>query len=202
MPKILGLDLGTNSIGWALIDSENDENQIEAKGVRIFSEGVKIEKGIESSKAAERTGFRAARRMKFRRKLRKYQTLKVLIQNNMCPLSLEELELWKQKKIYPKNEEFINWLRTHEDKNPYFFRAKAVNEKLVNPLQLGRALYHLAQRRGFKSNRLEAPDDDSQIENYKTAIEHILEDSETVSELNLNLDEYLKEVETDDKKTK
>jgi CRISPR-associated endonuclease Csn1 len=202
MAKILGLDLGTNSIGWAVVDEEANQ-PILNKGVRIFSEGVnKDSKGNEQSKAAERTKFSAARRMKFRCKLRKYQTLKGLIQNNMCPLSLEELELWKQKKIYPKNEEFINWLRTHEDKNPYFFRAKAVNEKLVNPLQLGRALYHLAQRRGFKSNRLEAPDDDSQIENYKTAIEHILEDSETVSELNLNLDEYLKEVETDDKKTK
>lgn len=54
MAKILGLDLGTNSIGWAVVEKERDsEFQLVDKGVRIFQEGVKIEKGQESSKAAE-----------------------------------------------------------------------------------------------------------------------------------------------------
>jgi CRISPR-associated endonuclease Csn1 len=201
MAKILGLDLGTNSIGWAVVDEE-ESKPILYKGVRIFSEGVKIEKGTEISKAAERTKFRSARRIKFRRKLRKYQTLKVLINHNMCPLSLEELELWRQKKIYPTNEEFIKWLRTHEDKNPYFFRAKAVNEKLVNPLQLGRAIYHLAQRRGFLSNRLEAPDDDSTVESYKSDIEALIESSNNLADLYISINEYLKNNESEDQKTK
>ena len=57
MAKILGLDLGTNSIGWAIVEKDGTEFTLVDKGVRIFSEGVKSEKGIESSSAAERTGL-------------------------------------------------------------------------------------------------------------------------------------------------
>ena len=57
--RILGIDTGTNSIGWSIVeyDSEALENKYTLidKGVNIFQEGVKIEKGIESSKAAEKT---------------------------------------------------------------------------------------------------------------------------------------------------
>ena len=52
MAKILGLDLGTNSIGWAIVDKEGNNFTLIDKGVRIFSEGVKSEKGVESSRAA------------------------------------------------------------------------------------------------------------------------------------------------------
>src|SRR3989339_781004 len=98
MAKILGLDLGTNSIGWAVVEDQNNKTTLIDKGVRIFSEGVKIEKGIEKSKAAERTDFRSARKIKFRRRLRKQETLKVLIENNMCPLTIEEWTKWKKDK--------------------------------------------------------------------------------------------------------
>ncbi len=164
MSKILGLDLGTNSIGWALVETENNKNfELLEKGVHIFQEGVKIEKGIEGSKAEERTGYRCARRLKFRRKLRKIITLKVLIDNNYCPeLSEQELKDWRYKKIYPTNDEFRKWLATDDNinKNPYYFRNLAVTEKLdlnakENRYKLGRAFYHLSQRRGFLSNRLE-----------------------------------------------
>ena len=40
MAKILGLDLGTNSIGWALI--EDNQNKILGLGTRIFPMGVEI----------------------------------------------------------------------------------------------------------------------------------------------------------------
>ena len=79
--KILGLDLGTNSIGWAVVEKEDEKMKLVEKGVHIFQEGVKIEKGIEGSKAAERTTFRSSRRMKYRRKLRKIETLKALLNN-------------------------------------------------------------------------------------------------------------------------
>ncbi|WP_236937489.1 hypothetical protein [Flavobacterium columnare] len=157
MTKILGLDF--NSIGWAIRDTENEGiNQILDKGARIFSEGVKSENGKEISRAAERTAYRSARKIKYRRKLRKYETLKVLSINGMCPLSVEEVEQWKKSgfKEYPLNPEFLDWLRTNEDKNinPYLFRDKASKQK-VTLFELGRALYHIAQRRGFLSNRLD-----------------------------------------------
>ena len=162
--KILGIDLGTNSIGWAvleLLEKEKTKRLLD-KGVVLFEEGVIIEKGNEKSKAAERTKYRSARRLIFRRKLRKYQTLKVLAENNMVPLSIEEVERWRSSNFngYPINDDFFEWLRTDDkfNKNPYYLRAKAVNEKLSS-MELGRVMYHLAQRRGFLSNRLEQKDD-------------------------------------------
>ena len=164
MTKILGLDLGTNSIGWAVVEKERDsEFQLIKKGVRIFQEGVKIEKGIEGSKAAERTEFRSARRLKYRRKLRKIELLKALSTYGFCPtITNKELSDWRYKKVYPQNQAFLHWQTTDEatQKNPYYYRALAVNEKFdlkmeEDRFKIGRAFYHIVQRRGFLSNRLE-----------------------------------------------
>ncbi|SDH72818.1 CRISPR-associated endonuclease Csn1 [Flavobacterium omnivorum] len=192
MAKILGLDLGTNSIGWAIVDKDGSEFSLVDKGVRIFSEGVKSEKGIESSRAAERTGFRSARKIKFRRKLRKYETLKVLSENNMCPLSVEEVIEWRKSgfKKYPLNPEFIAWLRTDDDKNinPYYFRDKSSKQK-ASLLEVGRAFYHIAQRRGFLSNRLD-PSAEGVIEQHKPDLEDIIENASTITELQIELTDY------------
>ena len=152
--KVLGLDIGTNSIGWGIVNES--DSKIQKCGVYIFPEGVKKEKRKESSKAAERTGYRLARRLKFRRKFRKYNTLRVLINNGMCPLSIEELEKWKSEKIYPSSEDFKKWYHTDEDNNwePYYLRKKCVETK-AEKHEIGRALYHIVQRRGFLSNRKE-----------------------------------------------
>lgn len=171
MTTILGLDLGTNSIGWAVIDTTKEGNQIEDKGVYIFTEGVKMEKGNEQSRAAERTDKRSARRIKFRRKLRKYEVLKVLIENGMCPLGMGELQQWRYNKKYPTSEEFSKWLRTDEESeyNPYRIRAEAATKKLP-PKELGRAFYHLAQRRGFLSNRLDSSKDSNENGKVESSI--------------------------------
>ncbi|SHJ03297.1 type II CRISPR RNA-guided endonuclease Cas9 [Flavobacterium terrae] len=184
MARILGLDLGTNSIGWAIRDTENEgKEQIIDKGVRIFSEGVKSEKGIESSRAAERTGYRSARKIKYRRKLRKYETLKVLSVNGMCPLSIEEVEEWKKSgfKKYPLNPEFLKWLRTDEveNQNPYVFRDRASKQK-VALFELGRAFYHIAQRRGFLSNRLDQSAE-GVFEEHNPQIQALIEDLDNIN---------------------
>ena len=195
MTKILGLDLGTNSIGWAIVDNESNDFSLIDKGVRIFSEGVKTEKGIESSKAAERTGYRSARKIKFRRKLRKYETLKVLSENSMCPLSVEEVIEWRKSgfKKYPLNPEFISWLRTDDDKNinPYYFRDKA-SKKKATLFELGRALYHIAQRRGFLSNRLDQSAEGI-IEQHKPGLEDIIENALSITELQIELTDYFQD---------
>ena len=197
MTKILGLDLGTNSIGWAIVEKDNDELSLIDKGVRIFSEGVKSEKGIESSRAAERTGFRSARRIKFRRKLRKYETLKVLVKNKMCPLTIEEVEKWRKSgfKEYPLNPEFLKWLRTDDEENinPYFFRDKASKQK--TPLfEVGRSFYHIAQRRGFLSNRLDQSAEGI-IEQHKPNIEARIEEAQNSVELQNELKDYFEGVD-------
>ena len=166
--RILGLDTGTNSLGWAVVDQEEDgQYTLVDKGVVLFQEGVKIEKGVESSKASERTEHRALRRQYFRRRLRKIEVLRVLIRYNLCPaLTEEDLSLWKLHKIYPKKDEFMAWQRTNdnEDQNPYHSRYVCLKEELNLDKQqdrytLGRAFYHMAQRRGFLSNRLDATDE-------------------------------------------
>lgn len=163
MERILGIDTGTNSLGWAIVDKEEGSAQLVAKGTNIFSEGVKIEKGIESSKAAERTEHRSVRKHYWRRKIRKVRLLTILVDNHLCPpLDKSSLRQWRLKKVYPDNELFMEWQRT-EDKanvNPYKFRYICLTQKLdltdiTQRYILGRALYHLNQRRGFLSNRKE-----------------------------------------------
>ena len=117
--RILGLDTGTNSLGWAVVDKNNDGTYtLIDKGSLIFQEGVKDEKGNgnEVSRAAERTSYRALRRQYFRRRLRKIELLKVLVKHGLCPtLSEEDLNLWHTKKIYPKRDAFMEWQRTNEN---------------------------------------------------------------------------------------
>ncbi len=168
MAKILGLDLGTNSIGWAVVDDKN--NKINGIGSRIFPMGVNMEKGNEESKNATRREARGKRRNYFRRKIRKNLLLKELQKNNMAPTSESELNEWNKE-------------------NPYVLRQRAIS-KPVSLLELGRIFFHLSQRRGFKSNRKSGSEDDkeksaifkgvpasgkigisetkNQIENYKT----------------------------------
>lgn len=156
--KTLGLDLGTNSLGWAVIDWDAESNPIAHKGVVVFEEGVNREQSDSlETPAATRRKYRLARRLRFRRYLRRHLVLMILIEQKMCPLTKEELKAWAQKGTFPKeNAAFVEWLKSTDTRNPYCDRARAATEK-VDPLTLGRAIYHLAQRRGFKSGRKDQP---------------------------------------------
>lgn len=101
MAKTLGLDLGSNSLGWAVIDDV--VNKITAQGVVIFPEGIERKKGDDTTDtpAAERREHRAARRLKFRRKMRKWKLLEILIREGMCPLTQGELTEWKARGKFP-----------------------------------------------------------------------------------------------------
>ncbi len=157
MAKILGLDLGTNSIGWALIDDK--QNQILGVGSRIFPMGV-IDLGngeSEMSKNSSRTGARGVRRQFFRRRLRKKVLLKALSENQMCPLTQKDFEDWKETKLFPTSK-LSEWFAI----NPYLLRYRALNEKLTLE-EIGRIFYHLIQRRGFLSNSRKGGSDDGAI---------------------------------------
>ena len=179
MAKILGLDLGTNSIGWAITEQQDDNYTLLDKGVDIFQEGVARTKSGEEPMVKTRTDARALRRHYYRRRLRKIELLKVLIANDLCPyLDKEQLDNWRYKKQYPLNDEFMLWLRSSDSNNPYADRYKALTEQLnlsvtADRYTLGRVLYHLAQRRGFLSNRKEESSDDGAV---KGAIKKLDED--------------------------
>ncbi|MFD1819053.1 type II CRISPR RNA-guided endonuclease Cas9 [Pseudarcicella hirudinis] len=84
MKNILGLDLGTNSIGWALINysSENHQGNILGLGCRIIpmSQDVlgKFDSGVSISQTAERTGYRSTRKLNQRQLLRRERLHRVL----------------------------------------------------------------------------------------------------------------------------
>lgn len=180
--RILGIDTGTNSLGWAVIDRDSTGLcTLVRRGCLIFQEGVKRQKNVESSKAAERTTFRAARRHYFRRRLRKVEVLKVLVRYGWCPyLSPEALHDWQVHKQYPLNKDFMAWQHTDdtEGKNPYACRHRCLHETLdlsqtADRYDLGRAFYHLAQRRGFLSNRLDQTEEAEESGTVKTAISEL-----------------------------
>ncbi len=183
MNKILGLDLGTNSIGWALRNPYLVDNQIEKFGVLTFNKGVGIGKTGEYSYAAERTKKRSTRRLYQARKYRLWATLEHLINEGYCPLSTKDLNKWRHYdkeeacknsnagRVYPIwNAAFDAWIKLDFDndgkpdyKSPYQLRkelaeVKSDFTKELDRFKLGRALYHIAQRRGFKSSRNNSDD--------------------------------------------
>lgn len=128
----LGLDLGPNSIGWALIDQE--QKRIVGLGARVFPEGVdNFDSAKEVSRNEGRRIARGMRRQSQRRSRRKRILREGLVEAGLLPADpAAQQELLCQ--------------------DPYELRARALREKLT-PHQLGRVLMHLSQRRGFLSNR-------------------------------------------------
>lgn len=164
MKKVLGLDLGTNSIGWAIREFNSSNNQIVFKGVLTFDKGVGEDKGNEVPLVQKRTESRSKRRNYQAKKYRKWELLECLILNNpkLCPLTLEELDSWRKYekgkyRKYPQSDKFLEWLRLDFDgdgksefKNPYELRKLASEKKLDNVYAIGRVFYHMVQRRGFR----------------------------------------------------
>lgn len=132
----LGLDIGTNSIGWWLYETngEGASTQIAGVidgGVRIFSDGR--DPKSKTSLAVDRRAARAMRRRRDRYLRRRATLMKLLASTGLMPAN-------------PAAAKALEAL------DPYALRANGLDEVL--PLtHFGRALFHLNQRRGFKSNR-------------------------------------------------
>ena len=140
MKKILGLDIGTNSIGWAIIEEENNTpKRIIDAGSRIIPMGAEkeeFESGNSITKNAKRRQARGARRLNQRYKLRRQRLTAVL-----------NLLGWMPDKLgqpFTKGQQQLSTLEL------YGLRERALRER-IELTELGRILYHLNQRRGFKS---------------------------------------------------
>lgn len=132
----LGLDIGTNSIGWWLYATDGEViTKVIDGGVRIFSDGREPSKGGKQGRPlAEKRRMARGMRKRRDRYLRRRATL-------MRRLS--------EAGLMPANPAQAKALETLD---PYELRATGLDDPL--PLHhLGRALFHLNQRRGFKSNR-------------------------------------------------
>ena len=127
----LGLDIGTSSVGWAVLDLDKD--RIHDLGVRIFSGQIDNKK---------RRQFSSAQRMNKRKKQRLKYLKAVFIDNRL--LNPDEI------RSALKDQEIT--------KNIYSLRAKAATQQ-ISHRELFRVLYLIAKKRGFKSNRKSDPND-------------------------------------------
>lgn len=150
----LALDLGSTSLGWAMIrlSASQQPCAVIKAGVRIFSNGRDPKDG--SSLAVTRREARAMRRRRDRLLKRKARMMHTLIEHGFFPAEEDQ-----RKEL--------------ETMNPYALRAQGLDEALT-PSEFGRALFHINQRRGFKSNRkTDKKDNDSGA--LKTAINKLRE---------------------------
>ena len=130
----LGLDIGTSSVGWAVLDL--DKKRIHHLGVRIFERPEDPQNG--DSLAKPRRDARSARRRLKRRRQRLNHLKQFFVDQN----------------ILTKNqvEEVLDYKSDFNKLDIYALRSKALTEEL-SPEELLKVLYQIAKRRGFKSNR-------------------------------------------------
>ncbi|MBP7338607.1 type II CRISPR RNA-guided endonuclease Cas9 [Niveispirillum sp.] len=130
----LALDVGATSIGWCAteLNARGEPCGLIRLGVRVFPEGRDPQKG--TSLAVDRRVARQARRRRDRFLQRQKRLITALVAAGLFPADRE------QRKAL-------------EHLDPYALRALAATAQALPPYELGRALFHLNQRRGFRSTR-------------------------------------------------
>src|SRR5690606_34778561 len=153
----LGLDVGANSIGWCVyrLGDDGEPEAIVRLGSRVYPDGRDL-KSLASN-AAERRQARQARRRRDRLIRRRQRLMAQLVAGGLMPADPEE-----RKRL--------------EGLDPYQLRARGLDQQL-SPHELGRALYHLGRRRGFKSSRKErrGADDEKELGKVHAAIQALRE---------------------------
>lgn len=124
MAKIVGLDIGTNSIGWAVID--NETKHIDATGSRIIPMDAgrlgDFEKGNTVSFTAERTKYRGMRRLRERYLLRRERLLRVLHIMGFLPEHYDS-QLSRYGKLPFDSEPKLAWREGNDGKPEFLFKA-------------------------------------------------------------------------------
>lgn len=175
----LALDVGTNSIGWALfqLDKNNQPASILKCGSRIFSDGRNPKD--KTSLAVSRRLARQMRRQRDRKLQRKYRVINQLIRMS----------------LFPKNQTEQNSLK---DLDVLALRASAIDSKTkLSSFELGRVLLHLSKQRGFKSSRKEAANTkDTKLTEPMENVKKILSENQAKSYGDFLYQRYLKGLTT------
>jgi CRISPR-associated endonuclease Csn1 len=166
MKKVLGLDIGIASVGWAAVEIDDEKllqvdpetgeilrGRILGLGVRTFTQAENPKDG--KSLALPRREKRSARKRLRRRRYRLEKIKQLFIDNNI--LSLDQIKSILEPQAY--------------EKNSWQLRAHGLERKLENN-ELLRTLYHIAKLRGYKPQKTELEDDKKKSEDgkVKTAI--------------------------------
>ncbi|MCW5898349.1 MAG: hypothetical protein KIT10_03680 [Flavobacteriales bacterium] len=163
--KIIGLDIGSNSVGWAVVTMRgNDLVELHGMGSRIIpsnDDTKNFEQGKAQTRNADRRRYRSMRRNNHRYKLRRANLVKVL----------KLIGAWPEKLGEPltKDSPMLTALEL------YGLRAQAVKDAIGLP-ELGRVLYHMNQRRGYKDigdlmDELQGKEKDAEEKDSNTNIE-------------------------------
>lgn len=168
MKKILGLDLGNSSIGWAFVwESENEKPFIIDAGVRIikFDNFINTKTNKESkdpitdfmcgrgiSSNAKRTLQRSARRKLQRYKQRRKNLIKILKENNFI-----------------NNDAILSEHDNYSTFETYRLRAKSVTEE-ISLDDFSRILLMINKKRGYKSSRKIISQNDTESSEYLESI--------------------------------
>lgn len=169
--RILGLDLGTTSIGWAyVIEGENqNESKINQIGVRVnpltVDEQTNFEKGKPLTTNADRTLKRGARRNLDRYQLRREDLTDILKKNNIINETSKLTEVGK-------NTTFETWN----------LRSKAASEK-IELEEFARVLLAINKKRGYKSSRKAKNDDEGQAVDGMGIAKRLYEENLTPGQL-------------------
>lgn len=165
MDSILGLDLGTNSIGWCLLGVDPNTgvpSRVLGMGSRIFTEPT--EDKTNQPKNNKRRQKRGERRQRARRKMRHKTLLSLLVKEGfldsgiMSPGKLEE------------------WYKAAPD--PYLLRKIGLDEK-IDRAWFARILLHLSRHRGFQSNRkIQKKDEEGDVKAAITSLSLDIRDSQ------------------------
>ena len=191
-PYILGLDVGSNSIGWAVVDCDintKDNHQgiyagydpvsLRALNSRIFLEMVEAKTQVPKNQ--KRRAARGTRNRRAYYRKRRIALVDVLIETGLLPhdyLENPEQTLNRIDREFAERKLNKSWSKTWDIKekaysSPYAMRYFSLEEAL-KPHELGRLLLHLQRRRGYFSNRgakyvelikllnLNSPEDDEQ----------------------------------------
>jgi CRISPR-associated endonuclease Csn1 len=212
-PYILGLDIGASSIGWAVLRLDKGKPAaIQDAGVRIFKAGVEgvLESGRDEPRSVKRRMARQQRRMTDRRSRRLTKVFHLLQRWALLPpypedskdteaenrhnlITKLDAQLLPEIKSLPVSEQ----VPAPEQVFTYILRASALDSSLT-PYAIGRALYHLAQRRGFLSNRLAPQKKDEDLGTVKEGIVSLMDEMRATS--SRTLAEYLVRIDPDIKR--
>jgi len=160
MKKTLGLDLGTNSIGWSLIESDfaKKQGKIIGAGVRIIPMGQdvlgKFDAGQSISQTADRTAYRSTRKLYHRNQLRRERLHRVLNIMGFLPKHYANSIDFKKRlgQFYPGQEVKLNY-RANEKGFEFLFEDSYLEMKLDfksknfdGPMPFDWTIYYLRQK--------------------------------------------------------
>ena len=176
MKRILGLDLGTNSIGWAVVneaENTNEKSSIVKLGVRVNPLTVDELQNFEKGKSIETNTVRTLKRS-MRRNLQRYK------------LRREELIKILRDAGFITDDTILSENGNRTTFETYRLRAKAVTDE-ISLEEFARVLLMINKKRGYKSSRKAKGEEDGALIDGMEVAKKLYEENLTPGNLCLQI---------------